>query len=99
MKKILLISLVSVLFTGCAQLQHSLQVSMLSPTERAKYDCVQFGHKTGTPEYFQCVQYTTANIRSANATRSLAPNPAPAMPQITTTNCRQIGSSMSCTTF
>ena len=68
MKKVILVSMVSILFTGCAQMQHSLQVSMLSPTERAKYDCAQFGFKIGTVEYARCVQETTANIRTIKNT-------------------------------
>lgn len=106
MKRIIIIALLSTVFTGCAQLQHSLQVAMLSPTERAKYDCVQFGFKTGTPEYAQCVQNTTANIRSVRAIDSVASQAAPNQAQANansmmprTVNCRQIGSSISCTEF
>jgi hypothetical protein len=99
MKRTIIIAILSTLFTGCAQLQHSLQVSMLSPTERAKYDCTQFGFKIGTPEYAQCVQNTTANIRNVRAmdANRAQENARSTMP--TTINCRQIGSSISCTEF
>jgi len=105
-KRTVIIAILCTLFTGCAQLQHSLQVSMLSPIERAKYDCSQFGFKIGTPEYAQCVQNTTANIRNVRAmdyaASQAAANQAQAnarsmMPR--TVNCRQIGSSISCTEF
>jgi hypothetical protein len=101
MKRTIIIAVLCTLFTGCAQMQHSLQVAMLSPTERAKYDCAQFGFKIGTPEYAQCVQNTTANIRSVRAMDSAASqaqsNARSMMPK--TVNCRQIGSSISCTEF
>jgi hypothetical protein len=106
MKRIILIVLLSGLFSGCAQLQHSLQVSMLSPIERAKYDCAQMSYKIGTPEYAQCVQNTTANIRTSRAIEyagsRAAANQAQAnarsmMPK--TISCSQIGSSISCTEF
>ena len=106
MKKIILVSITSVMFTGCAQMQHSLKVSMLSPTERAKYDCMQFGFKVDTPEYSRCVQETTASIRSARATEYLASQAAAnaaanqsRLSQPRTVSCRQVGSSVVCNEY
>jgi hypothetical protein len=106
MKKIIFVSLASLMFTGCAQMQHSLKVSMLSPTERAKYDCIQFGFKVDTPDYARCVQQTTANIRSVRAQEytasQSAANSASAQAErnrIKTVSCRQVGSSIVCNEY
>ena len=52
-----------VLTTGCAQMQKTLTLATMSTTERAKYDCVQFGHQMGTPAHTQCVQQTVLTQR------------------------------------
>ena len=102
MKKIILLALVSSMFTGCAQLGKYAQ-NRFDPMGAAKEECQQLGLQVGTTNYANCVSNLYASKQNVNAARynsSISdPSPAPAMPRTTTTNCRQVGSSLSCTTF
>ena len=69
--------------------------------------CLGYGFSDGTPEMAQCMQTEASNVQAAGAARSAAGlemmragqamSAPPATPK--TTNCRQIGTTLSCTTW
>jgi hypothetical protein len=103
MKRTIIIAILCTLFTGCAQIGKYAQ-NRFDPMGAAKEECQQLGLQVSTPNYANCVSNLYAAKQNVNAARynssgSSDPSPAPAMPRTTTTNCRQVGSSLSCTTF
>jgi|LauGreSBDMM110SN_4_FD.fasta_scaffold397503_1 hypothetical protein len=73
-------------------------------SERSEYyraQCVGYGFRDGTQEMAQCVQIEASNVQAVGAARSSAALSAmstyPAAPK--TTNCRQMGTTISCTTY
>lgn len=99
MKKIIVVVLVSSMFTGCAQIGKYAQ-NRFDPMGSAKEECQQLGHQVGTQNYANCVSNLYTVKQNVNVARyNSTDNYTPSIPRTTTTNCRQIGSSMSCTTF
>lgn len=99
MKRILALVLVSVLFTGCTQMQTNLRRTMATPVEVAKEDCISIGFKIGTPQYQNCVLVTSQNIRNARSNEASARELAPRSYGPKTTTCNRVGSSVHCTEF
>lgn len=91
MKRIVIISLVSIMFTGCA-----------STMQQAQTDCQSAGFKPGTDLFLQCLnqQSKPGFLQQYMLKRATNP-PAPYQPAVApqTTTCRQVGSSMVCNTF
>ena len=98
MKRTIIIAILSTLFTGCAQMGKYAQ-NRFDPMGSAKEECQQLGLQIGTQNYANCVSNLYAAKQNVNAARYISPDPAPALPRATTTNCRQVGSSLSCNTF
>lgn len=102
MNRIIIIAILSTLFTGCAQIGKYAQ-NRFDPMGSAKEECQQLGLQVGTPNYANCVTDLYRSKQSVNVARynsaSSDLSPAPALPRSTMTNCRQVGSSLSCTTY
>ena len=75
-----------ILTQGCAQMQQSLTLATMSTTERAKYDCAQFGWRMGTPEHSRCVQDAVIGQRMADTMR----------PRTTTVYCERWMNGVQC---
>jgi hypothetical protein len=95
MTKSLLVILIGLSLTGCAQLGDQVAQRFKPAIEIAKEDCTKIGYTPNTPAYLQCVQNITNQLRQARAIESTAPSYRNSHP--TTISCRQVGSFVNCT--
>jgi hypothetical protein len=96
MKRILAVVAVSVMFTGCAQLQDGARRYVTSSAELAMEDCSKMGFVPGTPQYQNCVLVTSQNIRNARAQQAAASEAARINATPRQVQCRQVGSYIHC---
>jgi hypothetical protein len=96
MKRILAVVAVSVMFTGCAQLQDGARRYVTSSAELAMEDCSKMGFVPGTPQYQNCVLATSQNIRNARAQQAAASEAARINATPRQVQCRQVGSYIHC---
>jgi hypothetical protein len=61
MKKILLVSLVSFLFTGCAQIMYGY--GLMGYVDYAKTECTKMGYQEKSSKFNQCVETTATQLR------------------------------------
>ena len=95
----LLVSLMLVIgLSACAQLEQSVKRSFTPSIDLAKQDCKEMGFAPDTPQYLQCVQRITAQIRqSRDLAAATTPSYAPVLPK--TTTCYKTMSGVTCNTF
>jgi hypothetical protein len=72
MKRILAVTLIATMFTGCAQLENNLRRNLMDSVDVAKEDCGKMGFIPGTQQYQNCVLVNTQNIRNNRAIQAAA---------------------------
>ena len=102
MKRLILVTSLAVLFTGCAQVNKVIERRFADPIELAKEDCDKMGFNPNTDQYRSCVLSTTQHIRNiriqqSNDSEAAMQGAMNARPK--TISCRQVGSSMMCNEF
>ena len=97
MKRFIVLASISIIASGCSTVNQYMS-DRFTPLESAKKQCSELGLRLGTSDYAQCVQNLYAHKQSVNAARA-ANQPTMDSKPPQTTQCRQSGSYINCTTF